>query len=93
MFQAKSNIVHILMVSIRQDDDSFTTHVDSVYADQATMRERLGEIKRNHTRSDGTLQWRVRTPIGEVDKLRVELLIDGIWEWQIEYNSVEKELH
>lgn len=93
MSQANSNIVHILMVSIRQDDDSFNTHVDSVYADQATMRERLGEIKRNHTRSDGALQWRVRTPIGEVDKLRVELLIDGIWECQIEYNSVEKELN
>lgn len=57
------------------------------------MHERLTIIKQNHTGSSGTLEWRALTPIGEVVKVRIELLIDVHWEWQIEYKSVEKELH
>ena len=85
--------VSIITRAHRQENGQFSTEIDTVWAAPDQAKEELTRIKNRMNTTQGENQWRARNPIGQPDDVTVEMLKDGLWECQMFYRIVSKDVH
>lgn len=86
-------IVSIVMVEACQNDGSFEKSIDSVWIKRDLAVTELDRIANKYNCNKGKhINWRAVKPSSQINKLSVELLIDGFYKCKNFYSIVEKEL-
>ncbi len=82
-------IVYIITRAERQDDGSFQQVIDGAWVSREAARGQLKVISNNYNNKENV---RAKSPIGQVDDLSIELLVDNYYECQSFYSIKEQVL-